>query len=227
MLLWDLKSGREIERYERYIEYAQSVVFSPDGTEIACNGVDGTVLLWSERSSFKDLDTDPLWRLGQVSEHIGFASVAYSPGGLLIAAAGTFSRRGNHRGIVFVWNTQTIFLNTQTLQQIWELEPSVSDVDCVSFSPDGHFLVSSGRFGDIEVWDVATGQVVLRIPQPPQFIVSSVEFSPYGSYIASGSESTLWDKPGELVLWSEEGMLVPHPFPPPWLLPKEFNEARW
>jgi WD40 repeat protein len=162
----------------------------------------------------------PAMRFGELYQYTMFRSVACSPGGLLVAAGGVTSPTDlkSHRGIIFVWNAKTG-------QQISRINPHLEDVACVSFSPDGHFLVSSGWWGNIEIWDVVTGAMVVRIYQP-EFMVMSVEFSPYGFYIASGSQRSFFQG-GELVLWPVAGMLVPHPFPPPWLVDKEFNGARW
>ena len=73
------------------------------------------------------------------------------------------------------------------------LEGHTSNVNSVSFSPDGSMLASGSWDDTIRLWDVATG-APLRTLEGHTSDVNSVSFSPDGSMLASGSwDIRLWD----------------------------------
>lgn len=191
--LWDVGTGKEIQRYEQYMDVVNSVAFSPEGNYIVCNGVDGTVLVWDAVHPAPEMSfRRPSKRFGQLSDSTLFRSVAFSPDGRLIVAGGV---RGSE-GIAFVWDAQTG-------KEIRQIKPDLQDVACVAFSPNGHFIVSSGWWRKIEIWDLLTGRVMRTFIQTGDIVnnlVNSVQFSPDGTSIASASSGS----PPELNLWSAE-----------------------
>jgi WD40 repeat protein len=100
-------------------------------------------------------------------------SVAFSPSGEVLAAAGGSGRDFNIR----LWDVRTGALE-RTLQGhrniVWK----------VAFSPDGKLLASASSDGTAAVWDVAQGVMTdsLNFPNP----VTSVAFSPDGKILAVG-----------------------------------------
>ena len=74
-----------------------------------------------------------------------------------------------------------------------------SDVQSVSFSPDGTQIASGSDDNTIKLWDASTGEA-LRTLKGHKSAVSSVSFSPDSTQIASGSaDGTIksWDASGE------------------------------
>ena len=66
-----------------------------------------------------------------------------------------------------------------------ERYPFPVPISCLSFSPDGKWLASSG-YHEILLWDVASGQLWKRIPQVAQRIFA-VDFTPDGTQLAVAS----------------------------------------
>ncbi|KAF5347993.1 hypothetical protein D9757_014686 [Collybiopsis confluens] len=67
-----------------------------------------------------------------------------------------------------------------------------SEIDSVSFSPDGQYIVCGSNDGTVKIWNVQTGHLVGKPYQGHASSASSVAFSPDGQYVISGSyDSTL------------------------------------
>ncbi|MEO1127274.1 MAG: NACHT domain-containing protein, partial [Cyanobacteria bacterium J06639_16] len=93
------------------------------------------------------------------------------------------------------------YLHRVNLQAAHLTEASFSKVlgtiNSVVFSPDGHYLAIGDSRGSLQVWQVATGQVVLFCSGHSNGVFS-VTFSPDGTRLASGSDDET------VKLWSTE-----------------------
>ena len=108
-------------------------------------------------------------------------SVAFSPDGLLIAAAGS-------GGPIRVWRIADG-------QVLLTCEGHTGWVWSIDFSPDGALLASSSSDYTVRLWAVDTGRT-LAILRGHTNTVSSLCFSPDGRLLATGSEDQtirLWD----------------------------------
>ena len=164
-----------------------SVAFSPDGKTLAAGGYDsvgngdGTVWRWNL--------TDPAHpaRLGQplTGPVGGVASVAFSPDGKTLAAAGD-------NNTVWRWNL-TDPAHPARLGQ--PLTGPGGGVSSVAFSPDGKTL-AAGSYGTVWRWNLTDPAHPARLGQPltgPGGFVDSVAFSPDGKTLAAGSyDGTVW-----------------------------------
>ena len=113
---------------------------------------------------------------------MGFSQLAFSPDGQLLAAGGT---SGDKLQIV-IWK---VALPAELLHR-WDWpkgrDPH-SDVECLSFTPDGKRLAAAVfRQGAAYLWDAATGE---RIAQMPHKHVYGLSFSPDGETLATAG----WD----------------------------------
>jgi WD40 repeat protein len=121
-----------------------TAAFSPDGTQLALGCDDGSVALCSMSNH----------RLGAIlgkhPERVW--SLAYSPDGRTIAAAGGNWDRAMRKGFVTLWDVAT-GKERARLADACETELAVA------FSPDGKTLASGGRDQVVKLWDAKTGRV--------------------------------------------------------------------
>lgn len=182
--LWDVTTGKRKQTLTGHTARIKRVIFSPDGNTLAS---------WSSH----DETTVRLWDVGTgkhkltLTGHIRLVeSVAFSPDSKTLVSGGLDST-------VHLWdavtgkNIRTFTDEHLTNQQMAQS----SDVMTVSFSSDGSRLAGGRRDGLIQLWDVATGQL-LQTFRGHIDAISSVSFSLDGFTIAStGKDATarLWD----------------------------------
>jgi WD40 repeat protein len=127
------------------------------------------------------------WR---VEEPRYVTSLAFSPDGLLLAAAG-------RDGCVRLWDTRT----GEMRQVLKERHPHV---ESVVFSTDGKRLATGGQDLNIRLWDALTG-ALLHTMHEPNGHVTSLAFTPDGKLLANGNDGSGTDQPtGVVRLWDVE-----------------------
>ena len=153
----------------------QTVAFSPDGRTLATGGDFGVIHTW-------DAETGEA-----VSSCVG--------------------HKGTITGLAFVSESEAVSVSADRQAIVWDLNPAwqlervigdiyspsqlVDRVRSVDFSHDGTLLATGGgvpsRGGEVKIWKVADGELVLEIPEPHTDTVNAVAFSPDDEYIASAS----------------------------------------
>jgi WD40 repeat protein len=191
--IWDVIDGRctKVLRDER-MDFVVSVAFSPDGATLASGGVImiidddededeseedasfGVILLWD----LLDEDDGGTLLFQSQEGNSDILSIAYSPNGKFLAAAGGVDLK------VRLWN-----IADRTLQTVFE---GHSDRICsVCFSPNGKILASAGGDRSVQLWDVDAGDsrpsCLANLSGHHNGMVNSVAFSPDGRTLASGS----------------------------------------
>nr|VFJ67431.1 MAG: WD40 repeat [Candidatus Kentron sp. FW] len=174
--LWDIKTGREINRPSAYLSDIISVVFSSDGQTFLTGSDDNTARLW---------DTNTGQKIRSFSGHSSDVnSVVFSPDGQKILT-------GSDDDTARLWN-----INTG--QEIYRFDHWL-DVKSVAFSPDGRTILTGSGEGTTQ-WDANTGDEIHRFVKDLYEIsgftddavhlmgdVKSVAFSPDGQKILTGS----------------------------------------
>ena len=167
-------TGQERHRLEGHQGRVWSVVFSPNGQQIATRGEDGTARLW---------DTNGKQLATLKGEQGSVDSVVFSPDGQQIATSG-------YDGTLRLWDTNG--------KQIATLKGEQGSVDSVVFSPNGKQIATRGGDGTARLWDTNGKQIATL--EGHQARVNSVVFSPDGQQLAtSGDDGTarLWDTNGK------------------------------
>jgi hypothetical protein len=215
LIWWDLVSREESDRL-RHHDDIHALVLSPDGERLAVSGDhvpylidlqtlrstpgdqdlsdlafghDGTLYatnIGSESIVGVDLENDETFDTGLglgggEEEGVWVSAFVASPTEDLVAVAEYIPRRLR-------------LGNPKTGQWAHTLAPPEADVASLAFSPDGKTLAAGDNGGQVTLWDVASGRLLLRL-QALGFRVGELAFSRGGKTLAVG------DDQGMIRLW--------------------------
>jgi WD40 repeat protein len=154
----------------------ESIAFSPDGTRIATNSMDG-VRLW---------DTTTYRQIARLRNPHGIPSGASSASlPVVFSPMGKFLVNANIDGTIHVWD---LALNIQA----WVIQNRDIKVTSVAWSPDGKKIISGSTDGMLRHWDARTGVNVATLGGHGD-TVTSLAYSPDGLRLVSGSDDrTIW-----------------------------------
>ncbi len=182
--LWDATTGAELERLEGP-EGAVSLSATPDGAALV---VGGTREVWAV--GLPPAAAFPLWkhRLPPGPELYPAYCVAVSPDGRLVAVA-----TGGHPVAVLDAGSGQVLRNLSGCAHK------------VVFSPDGSALAACGRWGGVELWDVATGALRGRL-DGSETVVRGLAFAPDGRSLAVAGPAGIgvWDRATGAEVWRRE-----------------------
>ncbi|KAH7905105.1 WD40-repeat-containing domain protein [Hygrophoropsis aurantiaca] len=171
--IWNVESEKQEEENLEHEIMVRYISISPDERTLAVSGRESDrVVLWNLESR------SVVWTK---EEEVEGYRVAFSPGGQLIGAT--------------AYN-DVVLLDAATGQRIREPFQVGEDVYCLAFSRDGTRLVAGSREGNVRVFDVATGKLVLGPVKSHTTTVSSALFTPDGKQIITASYDRLirvWD----------------------------------
>ncbi|MCD4656879.1 MAG: WD40 repeat domain-containing protein [Planctomycetes bacterium] len=210
--LWDVSSGKCIRTFNGHSNYVYSVCFSPDGKLLASGSVSDTGMLKTdEDTEIKIWDVSSGKCILTLKGHKGFVySVSFSPDGKILASGSGGWDWNNFEsfGEIKLWDVSDMSI----AKELCTLKGHSSFVNSVSFTPDGTLLASSSYretgtkddsgsanlIGEIKLWDVSDTINVkeLNTLEGHRNLVSSVDFSPDGKILVSGSLDRtikLWD----------------------------------
>jgi WD40 repeat protein len=153
----------------------RAVDFSPDSLVVATAGEDRQVHTWSAATgkaieTFRGAEATVLY-------------LAFRDANSLVAV--------DADGASIGWNLNSPWMLERVLGTGDASSPISDRVNALAFSPDGRTLaIGSGepsRSGQIELWNVGTGQMVQEFGTVHSDAVLALEFSPNGKYLASGA----------------------------------------
>ncbi len=178
--VWDAVAGRAVATLAGHTDEVNDVSLAPDGHGAATASDDGSVRLWAA----------PRWDQTRVLTHHAEPVywVAHSPAGRLAASAA-----GD--GLVTVWRAEGGKVE-------WEFGHEAG-VSTARWLPDGTVLVSGDDEGDLNLWDVESGDL-LRAFQAHDSAVADLAVSPTDTVVASSSEGgqlAAWDMVDGSMLW--------------------------
>jgi WD40 repeat protein len=171
ILVWDLRTKKQIHTLRGHSRMVLDGRFSPDGTYIASGSEDRTVRLWDANAG-----SEQRRLTGHLSD---VRSVAFSQDGKCLAS-------GSFDGTVRIWDPSTG-------AEIGCLKGHCAGVRKVAFSPDGVKLASASMDGTVKIWGRAAPQdaTVLKSHKGP---VYDGVFSADSTRVATGEE-------GKIVIW--------------------------
>lgn len=173
--VWEVNTGREVARMTHEKAVMEGVAFSPDGRHLATVEND-TVRVW---------EVSTAQQVAQMKHQDIIMKVAFSPDGRLLATSDISISDFSTPPSVRLWDTTTC-------KEIKRF-PETSGSHVLIFSPDGRYL-AVGTWGELQVWEVASGQKLAQVGKqhsvgylsnyygPPQ-----AAFSPDGRYIVTAS----------------------------------------
>ena len=178
--IWDVDSGRELQKQEVHTDVIRSVTFSPNEKKFVTASDDGTARIWDVGSG----------RVVQtLTEHTGSVmSATFSPDGKKIGTA-------SYDRTVRIWDAESG-------KELLILEHP-GRLDSAVFSPDGEKIVAKGS-GDlsnntivhtaVRVWNTNTGRELYDLEGYEGSLVPAI-FSPDGKKIltVSGKTVRIWD----------------------------------
>ena len=159
--MWDVRSGKLLQSL--HVADSQSASFTIDRrTNSIGLSADGSVLAACAASMNDEfVDTVRLWdaHSGNLvrdfsAENVHGQPMALSPDGSLIATGGKSVR---------LWNAHTGKL-------VRELYGYLKRTQSIIFSTDGKMIISGGSYGTTNLWEVATGRLMVTLfaPTDPQ-----------------------------------------------------------
>jgi formylglycine-generating enzyme required for sulfatase activity/WD40 repeat protein len=150
--------------------------FSPDGTQLATAGEDGTISLCDATRGHELLQLAHL----QGSAH----SLAYSPNGRWLATAAGGSRT-QENGKEEAWGEVRVW-DCRSGEEHLLIRDQKGQISAVAFSPDGSLLAAAGR-GGVKTWDAETGKPSLSLDDA-SLAKHHLVFSPDGKRLAASDD---------------------------------------
>ncbi|KAH7905800.1 quinon protein alcohol dehydrogenase-like superfamily [Hygrophoropsis aurantiaca] len=169
--IWDVESQQQVGESLVHDSEVTSITLSPDERRLVSGG-EG-VVVW-------DLEgRTVMWK--KEKKEVDGDRVAYSPDGRLIAA--------RHYGAIML-------LNAETGEQIRDPLQLGDYVYCLAFSPDGTRLAVGSNYGNVRVFDVATGATIVGSITAYKDPVLSLTYTSDGQqFITASADKSIrvWD----------------------------------
>jgi WD40 repeat protein len=196
IILWDVSTHRRTASWVAHRDFITSLAFDPDGRTLTSAAIarengntNSEVKMW-------DVST-----YGQVGDTKTVKSAKHFP---ITSLDGRVIARHAGGG--------TVVLADAAGGELFRLQADPHQLNCAAFSPDGRILATGGgdtrgggpspipgKNGDLRLWDVGTGRLLIRHNRHWWGPIQAVTFSPDGKLVASASldgSLKLWDVPG-------------------------------
>jgi WD40 repeat protein len=146
LIQWDLEKNNQGVMFLAHTRPISSVVFSPDGTQLATSSWDCNISLWKQQDR---LDGRSLGQHGDI-----ISGCRFIPNGRKLIS-------WSYDGTAIVWDMMS-------QSALCQMVGHTDRVMAGAVSPDGRWLVTGARNGEVKLWDVATGQEANSLPMNSQ-----------------------------------------------------------
>jgi WD40 repeat protein/energy-coupling factor transporter ATP-binding protein EcfA2 len=172
--VFDLNSGSAEPRiFNAHLNKIRALDFFPDNNRLISAGLDNEIAVWDLSNGSKQTFT----------EHDVPVQV------LVISKDGKWMAGGTKdTGEIIMWNledpSQKKVIFSELGNYIWSLD----------YSPDGKWLVSGDRQGNVKVWDTQTKKMIINL-RGHRAAITNIQFSSDGKFLATASND------GSVRLW--------------------------
>lgn len=175
MRLWDLKSSKTTQRFvdDGHTKEILSCAISHDGRFILSSGADNEIKLWNIKGQCKHTVKDP-------SHHDWVSKVRFIPTAKNTTAGGLYFASIGWDGYMKTWNNQTFQIKDS-------LRAHDANINALTISPRGNFIVTGGKDKKVKIFDFSNVEKktpVLDAGAP----VNCLAFNPKFHWIAIGTE---------------------------------------
>ncbi|MEL6797154.1 MAG: WD40 repeat domain-containing protein, partial [Planctomycetota bacterium] len=171
--VFDTTTGQETALAAPGFGTIYGVAISENGELVAAGGRSGNVAVWKSGPGSDWSRAETLWQ-DQGSEGYIMA-IDLSPDGRLLAFAETPA------------GTAVELREARTGKQRWRGEAHLGSVHDVTFSPDATRLASVSNDSSLLLWDIASGDVVLRLEREHEQYAWAAAFDPSGDRLLTTS----------------------------------------
>ena len=191
--IWDLGPTGDAEWANFPAQRAYQVEFMPDGRRLVTSRRYGDAVTIWDLETGRDLRT-----IGPATDHFWIESFDVSPDGRSIALGGGSRPNGfGGASAVRAWDTSTG-------EELFRIGHEL-DVNDVSFSPDGEYLVTASWDGTAKIVDRSGG--VIRVLREGGFVLTAARFSSDGRLVAVAAVDDVG--PDHVRIWDwERGKVV-------------------
>jgi WD40 repeat protein len=198
--IWDLGPTGDAEWANVHAPDASFVEFMPDGRRLVTSRQEQGGRFWDEGDAVTIWDVQTgrdLRTIGPAADYFWFQSFDLSPDGTSIALGGGNVPNGyGGAAAVRTWDTMTG-------EELYRVGHEL-DVNDVSFSPDGAYLVTASWDGTAKIVE-RTGRVI-RVFRQDGFKLYAARFSADGSFVAVGASAE--SEPSRVTIWDWERDVV-------------------
>ena len=182
MRLWDLRNGKTTQRFveDGHTKEVLSCAISSDGRYILSSGADRDIKLWNVKGNCKHTVKD-------FNHNDWVSKVRFIPTSSKVSVGGQYFASVGWDGYLKVWNNQTFSIKDS-------IKVHDANINAITVSPRGNFIVTGGKDKKVLVFDFAD----VEKPAPSHDAGSPVNclaFNPRCHWIAIGTEAgwQIWD----------------------------------